>query len=1050
MRAADLTPDQRAELDALASMSDADIDTSDIPETKEFSNPRRGVFSDSPNRKASPKPEPGLPTQSSNGKGATDTSEHGLEDIIFAAMTGAGWIPGNSADYHPEHCVDLAHLSAFLKETQPETAKSLMLDTDNPTRRKFLARLKSEIARQGVVKILRGGAKHYPHDISLFYATPTPGNEKAAALHSKNRFSITRQLHYSKTKPSLSLDFAIFINGLPIATFELKNSLTKQTVADAVTQYKKDRDPREDLFKLGRCLAHFAVDDQEIQFCTELKGNASWFLPFNKGRDGGAGNPVNPEGLMTDYLWRETLTQENLTDILENYAQLIQKTDQKTGKKSKTQIWPRYHQLDVVQKLLADAQENGLGQRYLVQHSAGSGKSNSIAWLAHRLVGLERNGETVFDSIIVVTDRRVLDQQIGETIRQFMQVSATVGQAEHSSNLREFIEGGKKIIISTVQKFPFILDEIAGDFSKSRFAIIIDEAHSSQGGRTSWAMSQALGVSDVDDEEESFEDKINQIIESKKMLSNASYFAFTATPKNRTLELFGEPAPQPDGTTKYLPFHSYTMKQAIEERFILDVLGSYTPVDSYYNLVKKVEDDPEFDSKRAQRKLRRYVEGHEYAIRLKSEIMVDHFIENVITPRKIGGQARAMVVTDGIQQAMSYYHTIKDYLAERGTQYKAIVAFSGEHYYENAKVSEASLNGFPSNGIVEKIQEDPYRILVCADKFQTGYDEPLLHTMYVDKTLSGIKAVQTLSRLNRSHPKKHDTFVLDFKNDSDTIQEAFSDYYKTTILSDETDPDKLHDLKATLDDYEVYSDEQVDGFVEKYLDGADRDQLDPILDSCVETYRNELGEDGQVDFKGAAKGFVRAYAFLVQILPHKNIEWEKLSIFLNYLIPKLPAPIEEDMSKGILEVIDMESYRVEKQTAQKIMLSDEDAEIDPASASGGGYLPETDMTLLSVILNEFNNKFGTEFTDADQVGELIVKIPELVKANDAYHNVLLANTDPDNARVEHDKALDQVLVKMIQCSAELYKFYSENETFRHWLQNRSFTETYDKPLLPRV
>ena len=355
-----------------------------------------------------------------------------------------------------------------------------------------------------------------------------------------------------------------------------------------MTQYKQDRDPNEDLFRLGRCMAHFAVDDKEVRFCTELKGDDSWFLPFNKGRDGGAGNPVNPEGLMTDYLWRETLTPENLTDILENYAQLIQKMDAKTSKKSKAQIWPRYHQLDVVRKLLADAQDNGAGRRYLVQHSAGSGKSNSIAWLAHRLVGLKRNDETVFDSIIVVTDRRILDQQIGETIRQFMQVSATVGQAADSNNLRQLIEGGKKIIISTVQKFPYILEEITGDFSTRNFAIIIDEAHSSQGGRTAAAMAGALGAHDEDDEDDTFEDQINRIIESKQMLSNASYFAFTATPKNRTLELFGEPASQPDGTTKHLPFHGYTMKQAIDEGFILDVLGSYTPVDSYYNLVKKI------------------------------------------------------------------------------------------------------------------------------------------------------------------------------------------------------------------------------------------------------------------------------------------------------------------------------------------------------------------------------------------------------------------------------------------------------------------------------
>ena len=731
-----------------------------------------------------------------------------------------------------------------------------------------------------------------------------------------------------------------------------------------------------------------------------------------------------------------------MTDILENYAQLIQTTDPKTGKRRRTQIWPRYHQLDVVRELLADVQKKGAGQRYLVQHSAGSGKSNSIAWLAHRLVGLQRNAEPVFDSIIVVTDRVILDQQIGDTIRQFTQVSATVGHADSSGDLRGFIESGKKIIISTVQKFPFILDEIAGDFSDRNFAIIIDEAHSSQGGRTAAAMSMALTATEVDvDEDDTFEDQINKIIESKKLLSNASYFAFTATPKNRTLELFGDPASQPDGSTKHLPFHSYTMKQAIQEGFILDVLGSYTPVDSYYNLVKKIEDDPEFDSSRAQRRLRRYVEGHEHAIGLKAQIMVDHFHQSVAGPKKIGGQARAMVVTDGIQRAISYYHAIRDYLEERGSSHRAIVAFSGEHDYGDARVTEASLNGFPSNDIAKKIQEDPYRILVCADKFQTGYDEPLLHTMYVDKTLSGVRAVQTLSRLNRAHPKKHDVFVLDFMNDSDAIQDAFTDYYRTTVLSDETDPDKLHDLKAALDGNQVYSDDQIDELVKLYLDGADRDLLDPILDTCVETYVGELDEDGQVDFKGKAKGFCRSYAFLVQILPYADIGWEKLSIFLNFLVPKLPAPVEEDLSKGILEVIDMDSYRVEKQAAESILLADEDAEIDPAPPTGGGQLPEPDMNPLSVILAEFNRMWGTEFTDADQVGQLIAGIPERVGAKEAYRN---ARQYPDevNARVEHDRALDEVLVDMLQCSAELYKAFSENESFQRWLRNKSFSATY--------
>ena len=971
----------------------------------------------------------------------TDTSEKGLEDIIFASMSEAGWIQGASNDYDSEFCVDLPQLTAFLNETQPVTAGALALDQDNITRRRFLTRLKNQIANQGVINVLRNGVRHGQHNVTLFYETPTPGNEWAKQQNSLNRFSVTRQLHYSKVNPGLSLDLALFINGLPVATFELKNSLTKQTAADAEQQYKLNRDPREDLFKLGRCMAHFAVDDQEVRFCTELKGKASWFLPFNKGRDdGGADNPVNPNGLMTDYLWSETLSREGLTDILENYAQLIQKTDPKTKKKTRTQIWPRYHQLDVVRQLLADALDNGTGRKYLVQHSAGSGKSNSIAWLAHRLVGLRRDGETVFDSIIVVTDRILLDAQIDETIRQFTQVSATVGHAENAGDLRQFIESGKKIIVSTVQKFPYILDEIAGDFSDRSFAIIIDEAHSSQGGRTAAAMAVALNPDD-DEYDDTFEDQINKIIEQKKLLSNASYFAFTATPKNRTLELFGEPDPQPDGTIRHLPFHSYTMKQAIQEKFILDVLSSYTPVDSYYNLVKNIEDDPEFDSKKAQRKLRRYVEGHEHAVGMKAQIIVDHFHEKVAGPKKIGGQARAMVVTNGVQRAISYYHAIRDYLAERESPYRAIVAFSGEHEYGDAKVTEASLNGFPSNDIAEKIQQDPYRILVCADKFQTGYDEPLLHTMYVDKTLSGIRAVQTLSRLNRAHPKKHDVFVLDFMNDSDAIQEAFADYYRTTILADETDPNKLHDLKAVLDGYQVYSDEQIDELVKLYLDGEDRDKLDPILDSCVSTYVNELDEDGQVDFKGKAKGFCRAYAFLAQVLPYGDPGWEKLSILLNFLVPKLPAPVEEDLSRGILEVIDMDSYRVEKQAAQALSLADENAEIYPTPATGGGYIAEPELNPLSVILNQFNQHWGTEFTDADQVGKLIAEIPVLVEAEEAYQNAQ-RYSDAANARVEHDRVLGQVLIGMLQYSTELFKVYSENESFRRWLMDMSFNTTY--------
>ena len=993
----------------------------------------------------------------------TDTSERGLERLICTALTGhpcdplqpgvvrepaaaygrEGWICGDPNDYDREYCVDLAQLSTFLRETQPEAAEELALGEDSPTRRKFLARLQGEISKRGTIEVLRHGIKHGAHDLDLFYGTPSEGNEKAKVLYETNRFSVIRQLRYSRDETQLALDLGLFINGLPMVTFELKNSLTKQTVEDAVWQYKRDRDPREKLFEFGRCVAHFAVDDHEVRFCTHLKGKASWFLPFNLGWNDGAGNTPNPEGLKTDYLWKLVLTRESLTNILENYAQVVMSRDEKTGRSKKTQIWPRYHQLDVVRKLLADATTEGAGKRYLIQHSAGSGKSNSIAWLAHQLIGLTKDDKPVFDSIIVVTDRRILDKQIRDTIRQYAQVGATVGPAERSGDLRQFIESGKKIIISTMQKFPFILDEIGNEQRGRNFAIIIDEAHSSQGGRTAAAMSQALSEAGTEGEDETFEDKINRLMDARKLLLNASYFAFTATPKNKTLEIFGEPAPQADGTVKHLPFHSYTMKQAIQEGFILDVLEHYTPVNSYYRLTKAVKDDPEFDTKKAKKKLRRYVESHDHAIRLKAEIVVDHFHEQVLALNKIGGQARAMVVTSGIERAIQYYHAIRDYLAERKSPHQAIVAFSGEHDYGGAKVSEASLNGFPSGQIADKIQQDPYRFLVCADKFQTGYDEPLLHTMYVDKILSGIKAVQTLSRLNRAHPKKHDVFVLDFMNVTDIIELGFADYYRTTILAEETDPDKLHDLQTDLDGYQVYTPEQIDDFVERYLDGADRDQLDPILDACVAVYKDQLDEDGQVDFKGKAKAFTRTYGFLSSVLPYTSAEWEKHSIFLNFLVSKLPAPVEEDLSKGILEVIDMDSYRVEKRSARKILLPDEDAEIEPVPTTAGGGIPAPEMDRLSNILNAFNDLYGNiSWEDSDRVKKLITEdIPARVAADTAFQNAQ-RNSDRQNARIEHDKALERVMISILQDDAVLFKQLTDDEGFRRWLRDTVFRLTY--------
>ena len=996
----------------------------------------------------------------------TDTSEAGLERLICTALTGhpcdpaatdglrerpaayaAGWLGGSAHDYDREYCLDLAQLSAFLQRTQPETAALLSLEEDSPTRRKFLARLQGEINRHGTIDLLRKGLKHQSHRLDLFYGTPSADNVAARQLYRQNRFSVTRQLHYSRDNAQLALDLCLFINGLPVATFELKNSLTKQTVDDAVEQYKRDRNPNEPLFRMGRCLAHFTVDDHEVQFCTELKGKGSWFLPFNKGWNDGAGNPPNPNGLKTDYLWKEVLTPASLTNIIENFAQVVSAKDEKTGRTKRSQLWPRYQQLDAVRKLLAHASDHGAGARYLVQHSAGSGKSNSIAWLAHQLIGLQGERAPLFDSVIVVTDRRLLDKQIRDTIRQFAQVGATVGAAHSASQLRALLEDGKRIIISTVQKFPFILDAIGDEHRSRNFAIIIDEAHSSQGGRTATAMAMALGEAGAgpeDDEEETVEDAINRLMESKKLLRNASYFAFTATPKNKTLEIFGTPVPE-GGAVRHRPFHVYTMKQAIQEGFIIDVLAHYTPVDSYYRLVKTVTGDPEFDVKRAGKKLRRYVEDHDHAIRLKAEIMVDHFHEQVADLQKIGGRARAMVVTSSIQRAISYYEAISAYLLERNSSYRAVVAFSGEHEYGGTKVSEASLNGFSSTQIAARIQEDPYRFLVCADKFQTGYDEPLLHTMYVDKPLSGVKAVQTLSRLNRGHPGKYDAFVLDFANDVDIIEAAFADYYRTTVLAEETDPNKLHDLQAALDGCQVYSPGQVDELVGHYLSQGGRELLDPILDACVATYREELDEDGQVDFKGKAKAFLRTYAFLAAILPYTDAGWEKLSIFLTFLVPKLPAPDEDDLSKGILAAIDMDSYRVEKQAVRDIQLPDEDAEIGPVPTNGGGHKPEAEMDRLSNILQEFNDLFGNiDWTSRDKIEKAIAEelIPQ-VEGDETYQNAVI-KSDKQNARIEHDKTFERAMAGLLADYTELFKQFSDNESFRRWLLEKSFALTYDR------
>jgi type I restriction enzyme R subunit len=990
-------------------------------------------------------------------KRSTDMSEGGLEALIVAALTGVAeerapfagtdnYIEGDRDDYDRVHAFDLVQLSAFLRATQPTLVGPLSLDADSPQRRAFLARVRDEITNRGVIDVLRSGVRHGPHSVTLYFPLPSPGNPWAATRFAQNRFSVTRQLGYSLDTARRSLDLGLFVNGLPLATFELKNTLTGQTAANAETQYKADRDPKELIFRPTRCAVHFAMDDREVRMCAALAGEKSWFLPFNKGWNDGAGNPPSPDGIRTEYLWREVLAKRSLADIIENFAGIVEERDTRGRITARKPIFPRYHQLDVVRALCADATINGVGRRYLIQHSTGSGKSNSIAWTVHKLVGLVAGAGPVFDTVIIVTDRQVLDKNLKDTIGGFTQTARLMGHAVRSGDLRGFIQSGKKIVVTTVQKFPSILDDIGSIHRGRRFAIVIDEAHSSQGGRAAGALNTALGGAEKD-EDATTEDRILALLEGRRMLDNASYLAFTATPKNKTLELFGESYNQ-NGEIKHRPFHLYSMKQAIDEGFILDVLAHYTPVSSWYRLAKTAEDDPAVDVSRTLKTLRRYVEGHDHAIATKAQIIVDHFLDQVIARKKVSGEARAMVATDGIERAIDYWRAISAALAKRGSPYKAIVAFSGTVDDAGEQRTEASFNTFPSSELEDKFDADPYRFLIVADKYLTGFDQPKLFAMYVDKTLAGVKAVQALSRLNRARPGKSEPVVLDFRNDPAVIKAAFSDFYRATILSGETDPNKLHDLKRALDEASVYTIDDVDKIIAFFLAAAPRDHIDPILDACSARYE-ALTEDEQIAFKGAAKAFVRTYAFLGAILPYAVPDWEKLSTFLWLLIPKLPSPKSDDAPLDLLATIDMDSYRVEITTAMEIVLNDADAEIEPVptSAAGGHLKPEMDQ--LSAVVREFNERFGaTDFRDQDRVTRfLFEELPEKIGANGRVQNAL-RNSDTQNARIEHDRAVDDEVLGSLADHTDLYALYNTNKDFKSWLQERLFAAAKGKQKPP--
>lgn len=984
-----------------------------------------------------------------------DLTEKGLETLIVDYLRDVnGFEEGNNFDYDRKYALDLKRLFKFLRETQNEKLEALGIKDGSIEKENFLARLSNQILDKGTASLLRKGMKYKHLHLDFYMPIPSVYNEKAKEMYSKNIFSVTRQLSYTEEISKKALDMVVFINGLPIMTFELKNSYTHQNYRNAIEQYKNDRSSKEILFRFKKCFAHFAVCDSEVWMCSKLDAKKSIFLPFNKGNDGGAGNPVNPTGLKTDYLWKEILTKNVLSIITERFVQIVEEVDSKTKTKKQKQIFPRYHQLYLVMNLLEDSKKDGVGHRYLIQHSAGSGKSNSIAWLAHQLTEL-RNDEDkkIFDSIIVVTDRVNLDKQIRNTIKQFMEVSSTVGWAKDSKTLKELLEQGKSVIITIVHKFQFLLDTISSDLKHKKFAIIIDEAHSSQNG--SLASKMNIVLSGTEEESDDIEDKIVSLIEGKKMATNASYYAFTATPKNKTLELFGKPVVDSlgkpilneNGTRSFTAHYSYTMKQAIEEGYILDVLKNYTTYSSYYKIIKTSEDDPEFDKKKSQKLLRTFVESNEYAISKKAKVIVDHF-HNVVC-RKIGGLGRAMVVAKDIKRAIEYYYAIDSEMRKRKSPYKAVIAFSGEKEYDGKILTESVVNGFSSNEIESKFKVDPYRILVVANKFQTGYDEPLLQTMYVDKILTDVKAVQTLSRLNRFYPNKREVFVLDFANKSEDIAKSFDTYYKGTILSGETDINKLNDLTDTLDEFEIYNTETVNEFIEIFFKENARANIDIIIDKCVEKFK-KLDLDDRIEFKSSAKSFVRTYNFLSVLMKDSNTYWEKLGIFLTNLLSKLPKVETEDFSYELYSNIDLNSYRLQVKENTSIYLTNDDSELKPVPVQTDVGIPVPELDKLSNILIEFHKVWGSvEFTDADRVMDDIKAIHAEVKQDESYKNAI-KYSDEQNAKDEVSRIIAQIISERATSNLEMYKAFHGrmknhlNQSFDSWLIDLVFNATYDE------
>ncbi|MCK9454838.1 DEAD/DEAH box helicase family protein [Sulfurimonas sp.] len=965
---------------------------------------------------------------------SSKTNEEALESSIENSLLEQGFIKGVNSDFNKEYALDEKLFLDFLESTQSDELDKLRRDPQYKL--KVIQRLDKMIKKYGVLKILKKGLDVEDAHFTLFYIAPLSSSaEETKKRFASNLFSVTRQVTHSTANPLLEMDMVLFVNGLPIVTMELKNGWTGQNARfHGIKQYKEDRDPREPLLNFARCIVHFTIDTDEAYMTTKLDGAKTFFLPFNKGNNHGAGNPPNPNGHKTAYIWEEIFTRDSLANIIQHFVRLDGKESDKLS--SRTLFFPRYHQLNVVRKLINDVSINGVGKTYLIQHSAGSGKSNSITWSAYQLIEAYYQDEErpLFNSVIIVTDRKLLDKQLRDNVKSFSEQKNIVAPAYSSSELKSNLENGKKIILTTIQKFPFIVDGIS-DLSDKRFAVIIDEAHSSQSGSAHGKMNEAMGKKEFDEEMDA-QDIVLEIMKSRKMKGNASYLAFTATPKNTTLEKFG--TKQEDGS--YIPFHLYSMKQAIEEGFILDVLSNYTTYKSYYEIAKSIEDNPLFETAKAQKILRSFVEKNPSTIATKVEIMLDHFSNNVVKTKKLKGKAKGMVVTANIETAIAYYQAITKKLDELGNPFKAVIAFSGKKEVKGIEYTEDSINGFTSKDISEKFDTDEYRLLVVANKFLTGFDQPKLCAMYVDKKLQGVLAVQALSRLNRSAPKygkkTEDLFVLDFFNRVEDIKASFDPFYTSTSLKEETDINVLHELKSTLDDTGIYEQSEVDDFFEKYFRGVDASELSIIIDVAAQRFNQELEleDDDKADYKIKAKQFVKIYGQMASIMPYEIIGWEKLFWFLKFLIPKMIIKDKnKDLLDELLDAVDLSTYGLERvKLSTTIGLDDSATELEPQNANPrGAHGGDSEKDPLDEIIKYFNEKWfhGWEATPEEQKAKFI-HIMDRVKTHNDYESKYEKNYDEFTRKLALEKMISEVMNKERRKELELYKLFAGDEAFR--------------------